>query len=146
MWSVFCSYLSQKPRDQVAKDNGLVGLGVAGRRGDSRRGPEIALPLVEPAVAGAGVEEEHAWGAVNQPSAVEHLDAAVVHRLHGRDQGRVLGLNGLDLDGRLDLLAERFFPLLMEAARTDALFHGPMSVYAAPYSAVVTWAFDLSTE
>lgn len=31
-------------------------------------------------------------------------------------------------------------------ARTDALFHGPISVYDAPYSAVVTCAFDLSTE
>lgn len=28
----------------------------------------------------------------------------------------------------------------------EALFQGPSSVYAAPYSAVVTWAFDLRTE
>lgn len=94
----FKTHLTKEPRNKVAKDNGLVGLRIARRRRNASSRPQIALPLVEPPVARAGVEEEHTRCAVNEPSSVEHLDAAVAHRLDGGYESRVFGLNGLHLD------------------------------------------------
>jgi hypothetical protein len=108
------TYLSQEPCDQVAKDDGFVGLRVAGRRGDTGNRPQIALPLVEVSVGSAGVEQEHAGSAINQPSAVQGLDAPVGHRLDGGDEGRVFGFYLLDLDGGLTFgLAVLRGPLLL---------------------------------
>ena len=95
------SYLAQEPCNEVSKDDGLVSLRIARRRGNTGGRPEVALPLVKPPVAGTGVEEKHTWGAVNQPASVQHLDAALVHGLDGSDQSRVLGLNWLYLNSGL---------------------------------------------
>ena len=70
-------------------------------RWDAREVPEIALPLVEVVVGAAGIEEEDAGGALDEPAAVETLDAAGAHGLEGEgDGGVVLGrVLGLDLHG-----------------------------------------------
>jgi hypothetical protein len=139
------THLAKEPRNEVSKDNGFVGLGITGRRRDASSGPQVALPLIEPSVARAGIEEEYTGRAVNQPASVECLDTAILHRLDGGYQSRVLGFYGLHLDGGLASwsVLERQW---LVAVLTDALFQGPMSVYEAPYSAVVTCALDLRTE
>ena len=92
------THLAQEPRDQVTEDDSFVSLVVIWRTGDASSRPKVALPLVELVVAGASVEQQHARCAVNQPSAVESLDATVVHRLDGCDHSRVFGLDLFDLD------------------------------------------------
>lgn len=95
----YSTHLAQEPCNQIAEDDSFVRLMVVGRTGNASGRPEVALPLVELVVAGAGVEEEHARCAVNQPSAVEGLDATVVHGLDGGYHGRVLGHDLLDFHG-----------------------------------------------
>jgi hypothetical protein len=97
-WS---AHLAKEPRNEVSKDNRLVGLRIARRRRDACGGPQVALPLVEPAVARASVEKEHSRRAVNEPTSVERLDAALLHRLDCSYEGRILWFYGLDLDGGL---------------------------------------------
>ena len=74
--------------------------------------------------------------------------------VHAARQGKCMhlsgeqpGLDGLDFDIRLEEVSQRESSgSFCAVAHTDALFQGPSRVYAAPYSAVVTWAFDLRTE
>jgi hypothetical protein len=100
-----CSYLAQEPRNEVTKDNCLVGLGVARRRRNAGSCPQVALPLVEPPVTGARVEEQDARSTVDQPSTVESLDAALIHGLDGRLESGIFGLEDFDLDLGLELLS-----------------------------------------
>jgi hypothetical protein len=121
------SHLSQEPCNQVSKDNGLVGLGIAWRRGDAGRRPQVTLPLIEPSIARTSVKEQHTGRTVNEPASIERLDASILHRLDRGDKSRILGFYGLDLDRSLVSLSVLELPLLF-AALTDALFHGPKSV------------------
>ena len=93
------THLAQEPRDQVTEDDSFVGLVIVGRTGNASSRPEVALPLVELVVAGAGVEQQHTRCAVNQPSSVEGLDATVVHGLDCSYHGRVFGHDLFDFDG-----------------------------------------------
>lgn len=93
--------LSEKPGDQVAEHNGLVGLLVVVRRRDRRDIPEIRLPLVHVIVCRLRIEEKDPGRALDQPPPVQDPDAAVSHRLDGRSKLGDGGLHGLNLDGRL---------------------------------------------
>jgi hypothetical protein len=99
------SYLAQEPRNEVTKDDCLVGLRVAWRRRNASSGPQVALPLIEPPVTGACVEEQNARGAVYQPSTIESLDAALIHGLDSGLESGIFGLEDFDLDLGLGLLS-----------------------------------------
>lgn len=95
---IAASHLAQEPCDQVTEDDSFVGLVIIRRAGNAGSRPKVALPLVKLVVASAGVEQQHARCAVNQPSSVESLDATVVHRLDGSYHCRVFGHDFLDFD------------------------------------------------
>jgi len=107
------THLAQEPGNQVAKDDGLVGLGIARRRGDASTRPQVALPLIQVSIGGARVEQKDARSAINQPPAIDGLDAPVVHRLDRRRHGQVLGLEFFDLD--CDLLSSLAWQVPMAA-------------------------------
>lgn len=92
------TYLSKKPRDKVAKDNGLVGLGITGRRGNATNRPQIAFPFVQVIVCGACVEKEDSRSSINQPATIEGLDSSIVHGLDGVTKGRGGRVEFFDLD------------------------------------------------
>lgn len=73
------TYLSEEPRDEIAKDNSLVGLGITWRRGDATNRPQIAFPLVQIIVCGACVKEKDSRCSVDQPTAIKGLDSSIVH-------------------------------------------------------------------
>lgn len=85
------AHLAQEPCNQIAEDDSFVSFMVIRRAGNASSGPQVTLPLIELVVAGAGVEQQHARRAVDQPAAVECLDASVVHRLDGSHHSLVLG-------------------------------------------------------
>jgi hypothetical protein len=121
------THLAQEPRNQVAKDNGLIGLGITRRRRNASTRPQVALPLIQISVSGARVKQQHPRGTVNQPPTINRLDAPVVHRLDGRNHGRVLGLQFFDLDRDLfSALAKRHADCCAE--RTEFLLSGPNNV------------------
>lgn len=97
------AYLSEEPGDEVAKDDGLVGLVVAGGRGDTGDVPEVALPLVQVAVGSLGVEEQDAGSALDQPAAVHVANATVLHGLEGGGELGGVGLHLFHLDGSLEM-------------------------------------------
>jgi hypothetical protein len=92
---------------------------VVGRGRDAGEVPEIALPLVYPRVLAASVEEENAGRALNEPTAVEALDASLPHRVERCGQMRVLRLLRLDFHRR-GLVGER----ADEAVAVAELLHG----------------------
>jgi len=92
------AHLAQEPRDQVTEDDSFVSLVVIGRTGNASSRPKVALPLVKLVVASAGIEQQHARCAVNQPSSVESLDATVIHGLDCSYNGRVFGHDLFDFD------------------------------------------------
>jgi hypothetical protein len=79
---------------------------VVGRAGDARKVPEVGLPLVETGVHAAGVEEEDLGVALDEPAAIEGLDALGLHGLEGAGDVWVGGLLWLDLHGS-GLVGER---------------------------------------
>jgi hypothetical protein len=93
--------LPEEPCDEVAKDDGLVGLVVIVGRRNGGNVPQIGLPLVHVTVCRLCVEEEDSGCALDQPAPIQDSDAAVFHGLDGRSKLGVGGLHGLDLDGRL---------------------------------------------
>lgn len=97
--------LAQEPRDEVPEHDRLVRLMVVRWGRDAREVPEVALPLVEEVVCAAGVEEQDARRALDEPSPVQDLDPARTHRLDSLFQGLVGGFLGLDLH-RGGLVAE----------------------------------------
>lgn len=99
------TYLSKEPRDEVAKDNGLVGLGITWRRGNATNRPQIALPLVQIIVCSARVEKEDPRGSINQPAAIKGLDSSIVHRLDGVAKGRGGRVEFFDLDRGLGAIS-----------------------------------------
>lgn len=100
------THFPKEPSDEVAEDDGLVGLAVVGRGGNAGEVPQIRLPLVEPAHDAPGVEEQHPRTALDEPSAVEELDALVPHALEGALHLGRLWLDRFDLHRRR-LVAER---------------------------------------
>lgn len=72
---------------------------VVGGRGDAGQVPEVALPLIEAGVGAAGVEEEDAGVALDEPATVEDLDALGAHGVEGGEEMLVGGLLWLDLHG-----------------------------------------------
>ncbi len=92
------TYLSEEPGDEVAKNDSFVGLMIIRGRGDSGNIPEIALPLVEELVAGAGVDEQDTRSPFDQPAAVHQMDAAAPHRIHSRLDLKVFGLHLFDFN------------------------------------------------
>ena len=52
------TYFPQEPRDDVAKDDRLVGLMVVGRGWDASKIPKVALPFIQPGVLATGVEQD----------------------------------------------------------------------------------------
>lgn len=95
------THLSEEPRNEVAKDDSLVGLGVSCGGRDGGGIPQVGLPLVEEAVPGLGVNQQHAGGTLDQPAAVDYADSPLLHGLDGGAQLGVRGREGLDLDGGL---------------------------------------------
>ena len=75
------AHLAQEPRDQVPKDDRLVGLIVIRRGRDPGQVPEIGLPLVQPVVSRPSVKEDDLGGSLDQPSTVDELDTSVPHGL-----------------------------------------------------------------
>jgi len=71
--------ITEEPRDEIAKDDGLVRFVVAWRARNSGQIPEVALPLVQPRIRAAGVEQEYMGVALDQPTTVKGLDALCTH-------------------------------------------------------------------
>jgi hypothetical protein len=98
-------YLSQEPRNKVAKDYGLVGLRVSGWRRDGSSVPQVPLPLVEEFVPSLRIDQQHSWSPFNQPAAIYYANASL---LHGCDGGAQLGVcrgEGFDFNSSLLSLA-----------------------------------------
>jgi hypothetical protein len=68
-------------------------------RGDAGEVPEIALPLVETRVHGAYVKEQDAGCALDEPAAIQRLDACVAHCVEGCGEMGIGGLFSLYLHG-----------------------------------------------
>ncbi len=94
--------LPEKPRNEVAKDNGLVGLIVVVGRRDGSSIPQVSFPLVHVAVCRLGVEEEDSGGTLDQPAPIQYANATLLHGLDCRREFGVGGLHLFDLDGRLE--------------------------------------------
>lgn len=69
------------------------------RTGDASSRPEVTFPLIELVVSSTGVEEQHSWGAINQPPSVHRLNAPLVHVLDRSDQCWIPRLDLFNLDG-----------------------------------------------
>ena len=94
------TYLAQKPGDQIPEHDGLVRLMIVRRSRDTRQVPQVAFPFVQLPVCRAGVEQDDLWRTLDEPAAIEHLDALLAHGVERELNGRILGLLGLDFHGR----------------------------------------------
>lgn len=99
MLDVSGGVLAQEPCDEVSEHDSLVRLVVVGGRWNSSEIPEIPLPFVEFVILAAGVKEEHSRCTLDEPAAVESLDAPFSHCGQSFDHVRVGGLVGLYLHG-----------------------------------------------
>lgn len=95
------TYLAKKPSYEVPKDDRVGCFVVTGRRGDRRNVPQIRLPLVGVLMGRLDVDEKDPRCALNQPSSVQNIDAAVSHGLDSRSKLRDGGLQFLDFDSGL---------------------------------------------
>ncbi len=139
------AHLSQEPRHQITKNDSIVGLGVAGGGRDARLCPEISLPLIQPPIACADVDEEYSRGTLDKPPSVHDFDTSFLHRSYGVFQVTFGRLELFDLDRCLISISPRPSATAVRDP-TEALLRGPMRVYRSPYSRVVTGALDLRTE
>jgi hypothetical protein len=88
------THLSQEPSRQVSQQDRLVRLRVVWGRRNARQVPQVSLPFVKTVPHRSGVEEEDLGSALDEPSTIEELDAAVAHRGEGADEGGVGGVGG----------------------------------------------------
>ncbi len=98
-------YLSQKPRHQVSKYHGFVGLVVPGRGGDTGRVPEVRFPLVEESICTLGVYQDYPRGPLDQPTTVDNINASLFHRLDRRSKDWIRRGQSLYFHSRLEQLA-----------------------------------------
>ena len=91
------TYLAEEPSDEIAKDNGVIGLVVVVGGGNGGNVPQVRLPLVLVVAGRFEVKQKHARGTLDEPSPVDDVDAAVLHRLDSRGELRVGGLDLLHL-------------------------------------------------
>lgn len=83
------TYLAQEPGDQISEDNCLIGFMIGIRRWDARGIPQIALPLVEPPIARASIDEQHPGSSLNEPATVDDFNATRLHGIDGLAHGWV---------------------------------------------------------
>lgn len=96
------THVAKEPGDEITKDNGLVCLVVIWRTGNASKVPEVALPLIETRIHGAGIEKQHMRTSLNKPATIKNFDALRLHRLEGCSKVNVCRVLRLDLHrGRL---------------------------------------------
>jgi hypothetical protein len=93
------AHLAKEPCDDIAENNTLVSLVVAGRCWDPSQVPEVAFPLVKAVILAAGIEEEDVWITVDQPATVEAFNALHAHRIEGTGDVGIGWLLRLHLHG-----------------------------------------------
>ena len=72
-------HLAQEPCAEIAKDDGVVRLGVVRWCRNAGDVPEVGLPLVEPVHHRAAVKEQDSRPTLDEPPAVQELYAAFSH-------------------------------------------------------------------
>ena len=88
------TYLAEEPSDEIAKDNGVIGLVIVVRGWDGGNVPQVRLPLVLVVAGRFEVKQKDPRSTLDEPSPVHNVDAAI---LHGLDSGGKLRVGGLDL-------------------------------------------------
>jgi len=91
--------ITEEPGDEIAENDGFVCFVVIRGGRDACQIPEVALPFVKARIGTAGVEEEDAGVALDEPATKENLDALGAHGLYGGTEMVVCGLLCLDLHG-----------------------------------------------
>ena len=100
------THLSEKPGDDVAEDDRLIGFMIVWRCGDACEVPEVCFPLVESRVLAASIEKKNVGSTLYEPAAIKHLDTSRSHAVEGGSEVRVSRFLGLDLHWR-GLVGER---------------------------------------
>jgi hypothetical protein len=107
------TYLAEEPSDEIAKDNGVIGLVVVVGGWDGGNVPQIRLPLVLVVASRFEVKQKDPGSTLNKPSPVNNVDAAILHGLDGGGKLRVGGLNLLNLHRSLQFKESAEWPRLM---------------------------------
>ena len=99
---VDATHFAQEPGDDVAEDNGLIGLVVVGRSWDASKVPEVTLPFIQPRILASSVEQDDLGSALDQPPSIKQDHAFSAHGLYGSTEEGVRWFLWLDLHrGRL---------------------------------------------
>ena len=123
----FFAYLAQKPRYQISKNDGLIRLVIAHRGWDASSIPQVRFPLVQPSVTRLCVDKQDPRSTFNEPSAVDHVNTAGLHR---SDRLRQLGVGRcerLDFDGGLQQPSVSISSSCVSSP-TEARLRGPIRV------------------
>src|SRR5690242_12971436 len=72
------TYLAKEPSDEIAKDDGVIGLVVVVGRWNGGNVPEVRFPFILVVAGRLEVKQKHARGTLDEPSPVDDVDAAVL--------------------------------------------------------------------
>lgn len=127
------TYLAEEPSDEIAKDNGVIGLVVVVGGWDRGNVPQIRLPLVLVVGGRFEVKQKDAGSTLNKPSPVDNVDATILHGLYSGGKLKVGGLDLLNLHRSLQFRESAGWPWLWvpgerRCALTDCWLRGPMRV------------------
>jgi hypothetical protein len=78
----FWRYFSQEPSNQVSKNNCFICFLISNRCRYPSHAPQICFPLIQTAPYTSSVKQQHPRSTLNEPSAIQELDATGLHRVY----------------------------------------------------------------